>query len=117
MKNCKKCGLVKIWKGLDMICPFKDDGLFELNWNCGIINQIRKLSELHGNYRINYQYCDDQKYCSINIDDVDIDGICLWVSWYKNRGSTDAMFILSDCEPPRKPNYDDLKLIVDLFNK
>jgi len=117
MKDCTRCGCKKEWKGDDPKCPFQGKNKFGDNWNCGHINKIRKLIEdglNKGDTRISYQYCDNQKYCSINISETGL-GLCLWVSWYKSRGRTDAMWVLNEDDEPRVPTFDDLQTIIDYY--
>lgn len=124
MKSCERCGQYKSWTGSDIECPFNSSDEFGSNWNCGIIGEIRDICEraMEGqDPRLDYQYCEDQKYVSINIDDIWLDesdgalGLCLWVTWYKSRGATDAMWILDSYNPPRKPTYQELKAIVEHY--
>lgn len=124
--KCKKCNCEKNWNGDNIECPFQNSEIFGNNWNCGIINEIRDLCELGmegKDYRIQYQYCDDQKYVTIKTDDIEFErddnydnlGLCLWVSWYKSRGRTEAMWILDEYNPPRKPKYQELRTIIDYY--
>ena len=120
MTKCKRCGREKTWNGDDPNCPFKDGDMFGENWNCGQINKIRELceqAEMGNTFYMDYQYCDDQKYVSINVDEVNLDepALCLWVSWYKSRGGTDAMWLLSDSREPKLPTFDDLQKIYDYY--
>jgi hypothetical protein len=125
MKECIKCGLIKNWNGDDPNCPFQSSETFGENWNCGIINKVRDICDaaIEGkDHRLHYQYCEDQKYVTINIDQVENDegdfiGLCLWVTWYKSRGATDAMWILSSNENtnPRKPTFMELGKIIDHY--
>ena len=41
----------------------------------------------------------------------DLLGLALWVSWYKDRGTTDAMWVLSSDRVPRAPTEEELLLI------
>jgi len=123
IKECKICGYSKTWTGSDIDCCFQNSDTFGENWNCGLISQIRDLCELAMNekdYRLHYQYCDDQKYVTIRTSDIDDSkfkmGLCLWVSWHKSRGATDAIWILDEYLPPRKPTCDDLQAIVKHYN-
>ena len=120
MSKCERCGREKTWQGDDPNCPFKNGDVFGDNWNCGQINKIRELCELAEEtetYLMNYQYCDDEKYVTINVDVVELDvpALCLWVCWYKRRGRTDAMWLLSDSGEPRKPTFDELQQIYDYY--
>ncbi len=101
---CTKRG--KTWNGSEPNCAFKG-GRFGENWNCATANLIRDIcfegQELP--HEIDYQYCEDQKYATIKVDHIELDDspLALWVSWYKSRGSTDAMWLLYEKAQPRKP--------------
>jgi hypothetical protein len=122
MKECKRCGHKKTWSGDDIKCPFQNSDKFGDNWNCGVIGEIRNICE-HAeegvDYRLHYQYCEDQKYVTIKTDCIENDeidlGLCLFVTWYKSRGRTDAMWILDEQNPPRKPTYQELELIIKYY--
>ena len=117
MNKCKKCGQEKFWNGSDITCSFQESDTFGENWNCGIVNQIREICELDI-YGVNKVYCEDQYYATINVDNVDFEDknmLALYVSWYKNRGATDAMWLLDECDIPIKPTYNDLEAIVKYY--
>jgi len=103
-KLCEKRG--KTWNGSEPTCAFSRR-CFSDNWNCATVNAVRDIcyegQELKNG--IDYQYCEDDKYATIKVDHVELDGspLALWVSWYKNRGSTQAMWLLFDKFPPRMP--------------
>lgn len=67
---------------------------------------------------IHYQYCEDQKYATINISSVQPEseegeiGLTLWMTWYKSRRATDAIYVLTNGAPPRVPTLGELDLIV-----
>jgi len=42
-------------------------------------------------------------------------GLCLWVSWYKSRGRTEAMWILDEDNEPRQPNFVELEAIIEHY--
>ena len=120
MSGCTKCGQNKTWKCDNPECPFSKGGVFGDNWNCGIINRIRNICEVAmdgRDNRLHYQYCDDQKYVTIKTDDIASLGLCLWVSWYKSRGRTDAMWILDNYDPPRVPSFDELIAIIEYYEE
>jgi hypothetical protein len=114
---CEKRG--KTWNGSEPQCGF-DTGVFGDNWNCATVNAVRDIcyegQELLPS-GVDYQYCEDQKYATINIDHIEIDGrpLALWVSWYKNRGRTDAMWLLFDDKPPRKPTEAECLAVVAAY--
>ena len=122
INNCERCNC-KHGNGEGIICPFQSSEKFGDNWNCGIINKIRGLCKLAmegKDHRLQYQYCDDQKYATIKTDDINplhddgngSLGLCLWVTWYKSRGRTEAMWILGEHIPPREPNFKDIEAII-----
>lgn len=119
INKCKRCGINKNWNSSDIRCPFQNSDKFGDNWNCGIINKIRDLCDLAMNdkdNRLQYQYCDDQKYVTIKTDDIEDMGLCLWVTFYKSRGETDAMWIIDNYDPPKEPTFDDLKAIAKYYS-
>lgn len=119
-KMCKKRG--QTWAGSAPICYFDDP---DHNWNCAIINAIRDIcyegQELKGG--IHYEYCDDEKFATINIHDIEDNkgnyiGRCLYVAWYKNRGGTEALWILDgEGDTPRKPTEMELMAIINYYNR
>jgi hypothetical protein len=84
-------------------------------WNCQTVGLIRDLcyeGQAKIPYGIDYTYCEDQKYAIIKIDDIEeIDGLALWITWYKTRGGTDALWILDSLNAPRNPTEKELLLI------
>lgn len=111
------------WPGDAPKCAFTAvDGLFsEKNWNCGVVNRIRDLvyeGQEEMRAEVDYQYCDDNKYATVNVDAVaDLGASALWVGWYKNRGATMAMWLLDHYDAPRKPTRDELLTIVRHFEQ
>jgi len=112
---CRSRG--KTWNGDDPKCSFPRGGIFSADgWNCATSNGIRDLcgqDEKHPSS--DYRYCDDQNYSTIKIDEVDLESgpaMALWVSWYKRRGRTEAMWLLSNYDPPRLPTAADCAAII-----
>lgn len=118
--------------GSDPKCAFPDGGPFTAdNWNCATLNAIRAPLEeivLEGavHDRVIVQSCfrdSDQTNAMINLYDIDgelswPDGDCLFVSWYKQRGSTTAMWLLaSDSRDgtPHAPTEADVLLIAKVL--
>jgi len=116
MSACKRCReRGKDWNGDDPVCFL--DGGFGRNWNCATLNAVRDICYEGQNpmpHGVDYQYCDNMKYATIRIEEVEDGeiGMALWVAWYKNRGATDAMWILNSDEPPRIPTEDELEAII-----
>lgn len=117
---CNKRG--KTWEGGDPECAFENNIFSSENWNCATVNAIRDICYEGQNPMpegVDYRYCyGDQKYATIFTDYIEGVGIALWVSWYKNRGGTDAMWVLDEEEPPSQPTEEQcLKIIEDYKNK
>ncbi len=110
----------KDWEGSDPKCFFDSD---EHNWNCATANAIRDLcyegQELPSG--IHFEYCDDEKFATFNISEVEDTsgsyiGRCLYVAWYKNRCSTEALWILDgEGDIPRPPTEDELLSIIRYY--
>lgn len=122
MKKCKMCtDRLKDWNGDDPICAFSFD--FNLNWNCATVNAIRDICyegrELP--YGVSYQYCEDYKYATINTTGIEVRGrpigMALWVAWYKNRGRTDALWLLDSSGEPRQPSEEELRAVICAYKK
>ncbi len=120
MKPCKMCEARggQTWPGDAPKCSFPDDGEFnEGGWNCATANAIRDLTgqdEPHP--KADYRYCDDQNYSTLHIYDVELPNdtyaYALWVTWYKHRGRTEGMWLLTCDAPPRKPTEADALAII-----
>lgn len=116
--QCRMCKLRgKTWNGGDPQCSFPDGGIFDSEgWNCATANGIRDLcgqDEKHD--AADHRYCDDQHYSTIKVDGLDLPSgpaLALWVSWYKHRGRTEAMWLLSNYDAPRKPDAADCESII-----
>ena len=114
MTDCKLCiERGKTWDGSDPKCAFIT-GIFDgSGWNCATANAIRDIIE----EQELAVYQDDQYYASIPISNI-IDGEeCLWVSWYKNRGRTEAMWLLNHYSKPREPREEEVELIINAYKK
>jgi hypothetical protein len=114
---CKQRG--KTWKGSDPECAFPNNGDFTpANWNCATANALRDLvyeGQAEMPASVDYRYCEDQKYAAVRVYGVDgLEGgpLALWVTWYKNRGGTDQMWLLFDDRPPRQPSAREIKAIL-----
>lgn len=106
---CRKRG--QTWRGDAPRCSFPAGGAFVADgWNCATADLIRDLChEVNLHPLVDYRYIDDQKYATICVDGVGIpsgEAYALWVTWYKNRGATDAMWLLNEGEPRRPTEKD-----------
>lgn len=113
---CPRCAeRGQTWNGDKPICVLSGD-----NWNCATLNAIRDIIDRNTTGRVDYQFCDNQKYATVRIDDCeqpngDRIGLALWVTWYKSRGRTDGLWILSNDTPPRAPTMEELNIIIRSF--
>mgnify|MGYP006908206875 CR=1 FL=1 len=121
--QCRMClERTKDWTGAGPVCVFEAD--WKKNWNCATLNAIRNIV-WEGNKEsppgVKYEYCNDQKYATVRVDEClewsNQDGypMCLWVSWYKNRGSTDEVWLLFDRGTPRRPTENELLAIIAYY--
>jgi len=96
---CKMCiERGQTWNGSVPHCGF-DAGTFSReNWNCATINALRDIA---GNTK---QYDEDQYYAFVRCAEF---GDFLYLSWYKNRGRTEHMWIVTYDEAPRLPTEQD----------
>lgn len=110
------------WSGDPPTCAFRSGAFSANNWNCFTANLIREIV-YEGQETIpevDYRYCSDQKYATICLDSFDwLDDqpapIAMWVCWYKNRGKTDAMWLLFEGQPPRAPTEAECLHVHGLF--
>lgn len=130
---CKQRG--KNWDGADPKCAFLNGGSFTPdNWNCATVNAIRDVCGEWGDerhpavdWRAHNARMDsgDQKYATIEIDDsIELPSdnhegraLCLWVTWYKLRGRTEAMWLLSEDGDPKRPTEADCLAIISGVEK
>lgn len=111
---CIKRG--KTWKGDDPVCAFETTR-FEDNYQCATLNKIREVCELE-HESIHLTRTESQQwYATINLDQInEIEReVCLYVGWYKSRGRTETMWMISYTEPPRRPTLDELEIIIKYF--
>ena len=112
MSVCKYCkSTKKYWKGDERKCYV---GYGYYNWNCETVNRLRSLQYLDSPL-VNYYHHNDQSTLQIDISDILEGRLYLWMTWYKDRGRTDKLYILSDIEEPRKPTIQELYEIVKYF--
>lgn len=119
-KMCRQRG--KDWGGDDPKCAFDAHLDFGDNWMCATLNAIRDIcyeGQREMPPGVDYRYCEDQKYATIKIDEIECSGerigYCPWVCWYKNRGGTDAVWILDSYEPPRRPTEGECLAIIEYY--
>ena len=120
--TCRACrARTKNWQGDDPRCAFdNEDHRFQAdNWNCATVNALRELvyeGQVPMPASVDYRYCDDQKFATVQIDGIDnydeAIGLALWLTWYKSRGSTDAIWVLDSTRPPRAPSEDEVLAVL-----
>jgi hypothetical protein len=76
---------------------------------------------------IDYRYCEDQKYATIDVSQIEALGdlpypsdpdsipMAVWLTWYKSRRRTDSVWMLFVTGPPRSPTDDELSVIADHY--
>ena len=120
---CKLCiERGKTWEGDSPICAFFQNK-FGDNWNCATVGKLRELC--HDTFNlpagIDHQYCDDQHYVTIKVDHLELSDsdppLALWMTWYKNRGRTDAMWLLFDDCLPRVPTESECLKVIEAYSK
>lgn len=124
MKICAACSTTpKNWEGGDRVCGFADNIPFSAdNWMCATVQKVREIfwdegPGPHSQHRHTIFTCfnDDQWTTTIDLDAVELPSGAartLWVSWYKSRGRTEAMWLLDEYETPRRPTEADIIAIV-----
>ncbi len=108
----------KTWNGDDPTCAFENTHFSDTNWNCATVNKLRDIvyeGQKKFPVNVDYRYCEDQKYATIQIDDLDgVDGaLALWMTWYKSRGRTEGAWLLFSDRPPRLPTEKEIVSIVN----
>lgn len=122
---CKACQ-ERVWdfKGDQPRCGFSAGAFSPDNWNCATLNALRDLVDESQHPMppgVDYRYCADQKYATVHIDDVELNGdwlgLALWVSWYKNRGTTEAVWILDHTGVPRQPSEAEVLAVLASYGR
>lgn len=120
MTVCAAClARIKTWEGSDPDCAFDSGRPFiRNNWNCASLDLIRDAMPQFGNRhsRVDYRSDGDQSYATVDLSGIELESRSartLWVSWYKNRGCTEAMWLLDEDDVPRLPVEDDIVAIAN----
>ena len=112
-KKCKYCKTTpRDWSENDIKC-YKEYG--NDNWTCETLLQIRNLQYTE-NEKISYHFYNDQNTLQIEVSDILNNGKWLWLTWYKHRGNTEQLWILSDRDDPRNPKIKELYKIIEYFS-
>lgn len=123
--ECNACkGRPKTWNGSDSICAFKDgDEWSGNNWNCATVGMIRRLFDGAADGTlpdgVAYHHEADQStgmVCAQGLESHDRP-LSLWVTWYKDRGRTEQMWLMFDDKPPRRPTQSELVALAGLYTK
>ena len=112
---CKARG--KTWPGDDPKCGLPNGTFSADNWNCASLNALRDVvyeGQQTMPSGVDYRYCDDQKYATVQVDQIEGVGgaLALWVTWYKSRGRTEGAWLMFSDQPPRPPTEDELMAVV-----
>lgn len=120
---CRERG--KTWTGgkeNDPQCAFEGDVFSTENWNCATAGAIRDLCDTRqGRLPEGVQtHCpEDLHYATISVYDMleepSEPSLVLAVIWYKQRGRTDAMWLLYDEGEPRRPTEGECRRILNVY--
>lgn len=120
--KCTKCkDTPKFWKGADQKCAFSNGPEWSAdNWNCATTGLIRRLFDGSEDGTLPegvvLQWINDQNTGMICAQGIADDRpLSLWVTWYKNRGRTEQMWLMFDNKPPRRPTEDELVRLAGLY--
>lgn len=119
-RMCRQRG--KPWQGDDPRCAF--DGDFDDNWMCATLNALRDICDEWKPKMpqgVAFQCCDDTKYATTRTDDIfrngESIGLAFWLSWYKTRGHTNAVWLMTLSEPPRRPTEDECLAVIAAYDR
>lgn len=123
-KPCPICAIPASERGLNLApgfnvrCAFPDEGMFySANWMCGTLGRLWDFIERthDGLSWISVNYYDDWCTVLIRVADLLPDGVYqdLWVMRYKQRGTTNAMWLLGPDLDPRPPTLAEMEHILD----
>lgn len=129
IKQCKACQTrEKYWNGDNPVCSFRNGSFNAEGWMCATSNAIRDICLKEGDARIQHHRTVGQHYATISTLDFDVlteeyvDGysiaqpVCLWVGWYKDRGTTEGMWLMFENTPPRAPTADECVKIIEHYS-
>lgn len=121
--TCNLCKTTpKDWQGGDRKCSFPGGSTFDpAGWNCATANAIRDLcGSSHDGFAGKVGQAISERWddnCTsfimlrgLELESGFFDG--LFVSWYKERGATNAMWLLNGDDPPQKPTEQDCLAII-----
>lgn len=117
--KCSACkDRPKFWKGSDPKCAFAGGHEWSSdNWNCATTGLIRRLFDgalLEG---VSHQWDNDQNtgmVCAQGLASEDRP-LSLWLTWYKNRGRTEQMWLMFDNKQPRRPTEAELVALAAIY--
>lgn len=122
---CKACAdRAKTWEGDDPKCGFPGGAAFAAeNWNCATVSEFRNtVYDLASSpwpfHQFDYHRHEDQHVVIVDLADTELasgPARSLWMSWYKSRGRTEAMWLLDEDQAPRTPTEADLVAILQSF--
>lgn len=134
MKHCQLCEATA--RGDEPPrCAFTSKYFNATNWNCGTVNRIRMLAQHPQADRLQIAQGsqDDEHWALLRLPSVLVDqlmdqqaqgpaevvqdGLALWVSWYKNRGRTSSLLLLSGEGPALAPTEQTVLIIADYYRR
>lgn len=125
---CAACSVRgKTWKGDDPRCAFDspDKTFSKDNWNCATLNELRRLFCLLADKDSDaiVSNCFEDRttaymFVAKLFEESAPDRILsLWTTWYKDRGHTDRILLLSAHGALRSPTEQELIIIIDYLKK
>lgn len=103
-------------------CAFEASVFSPENWCCELLEALRALAEDDLNRPDGVAYTDHgQKFVSYAIDQVLLDdeplGLTLWMSWYKDRGRIEALWLLDEHNAPRRPSEREIVAVLQAYGR
>ena len=110
--SCRDRG--KSWAGSDPVCAFDLSESFNDNYACATLLELREL--LHKpNDLIKGSVFEGQHSVLVDLMFTEFPNrhvVGLYISWYKRRGSTEQIWLLSDNLDPRIPTEQECLLVI-----
>ena len=121
LTSCSLCGRTKDWNGDLITGPFQEEDFTSNNWRCGQINRLRDLIQSridNGNSGVVALRIEGYTQALLDLQDyeeISCDYISLFVAWYKDRGRTDQILLISREGVPTAPSFEQLDRILAYF--
>lgn len=124
-KMCKERGQTR--PGDPPVCAFEEGQAFDDNFRCATLGALREIiinedDRPVAHSRPVHLQCleSDEKYAVLrveNIPGIPDETIALFVGWYKSRGRTQALWLMSVFADPRRPTESECVAIINYYNE